>query len=98
MIVMFSGLSVQNPNRTRGIPGGDMVRDLLRRAAEYVQSSLCFCSDLISLSEVAARRRHRRRHLMFSAVVAIRLAVKMWPALWCLILLLVRVQHLYSCI
>ncbi|KAF9555715.1 SEP-domain-containing protein [Agrocybe pediades] len=29
-----SGLSVQNPERQRQIPGGDMVRDLLRRAAE----------------------------------------------------------------
>jgi len=29
-----SGISVENPDRTRGIPGGDMVKDLLRRAAE----------------------------------------------------------------
>jgi len=29
-----SGISVENPNRSRGVPGGDMVRDLLRRAAE----------------------------------------------------------------
>jgi UBX domain-containing protein 1 len=33
-----SGISVENPDRdrTRNIPGGDIVRDLLRRAAECV--------------------------------------------------------------
>lgn len=36
MIVLFSGLSVQNPNSAQRVPGGDMVSDLLRRAAEYV--------------------------------------------------------------
>lgn len=29
-----SGISVENPDRARNIPGGDVVRDLLRRAAE----------------------------------------------------------------
>ena len=29
----FSGISVQNPDRA-AVPGGNMVRDLLRRAAE----------------------------------------------------------------
>ncbi|KAF8646010.1 hypothetical protein AX16_007436 [Volvariella volvacea WC 439] len=29
-----SGISVQNPDRQRSVPGGDMVRDLLRRAAQ----------------------------------------------------------------
>ncbi|KAK2465022.1 hypothetical protein APHAL10511_003098 [Amanita phalloides] len=29
-----SGLSIENPDRQRGVPGGDMVRELLRRAAE----------------------------------------------------------------
>ncbi|SJL08724.1 uncharacterized protein ARMOST_12093 [Armillaria ostoyae] len=29
-----SGISIQNPDRARGVPGGNMVRDLLRRAAE----------------------------------------------------------------
>jgi len=29
-----SGISIENPDRQRAIPGGDMVRDLLRRAAE----------------------------------------------------------------
>ncbi|KAF9005204.1 hypothetical protein BDQ17DRAFT_1354033 [Cyathus striatus] len=29
-----SGISVENPDRNRSVPGGDMVRDLLRRAAE----------------------------------------------------------------
>ncbi|KAJ6629896.1 hypothetical protein B0H10DRAFT_1985755 [Mycena sp. CBHHK59/15] len=29
-----SGISVENPDRQRRVPGGDMVRDLLRRAAE----------------------------------------------------------------
>ena len=33
-ISSISGLSVQNPDRQRAVPGGDMVRDLLRRAAE----------------------------------------------------------------
>ena len=32
----FSGISVQNPDRAGAPPGGDLVRDLLRRAAEYV--------------------------------------------------------------
>ena len=40
MICLFSGLSVQNPNSAQRIPGGNMVRDLLRRAAEYVLSSI----------------------------------------------------------
>jgi len=31
-----SGLSVQNPGRQSQIPGGNVVRDLLRRAAECV--------------------------------------------------------------
>jgi UBX domain-containing protein 1 len=35
LIFLFSGISVQNPDRP-GVPGGNMVRDLLRRAAEYV--------------------------------------------------------------
>ncbi len=31
----FSGISVQNPERSRGgVPGGDLVRNLLQRAAE----------------------------------------------------------------
>ncbi len=30
----LSGISIENPDRQRAIPGGDMVRDLLRRAAE----------------------------------------------------------------
>ncbi|KAL0948013.1 hypothetical protein HGRIS_010635 [Hohenbuehelia grisea] len=29
-----SGISVENPDRGRNLPGGDMVRDLLRRASE----------------------------------------------------------------
>ncbi|TFK35804.1 hypothetical protein BDQ12DRAFT_611172 [Crucibulum laeve] len=29
-----SGISIENPERRRPVPGGDMVRDLLRRAAE----------------------------------------------------------------
>ncbi|KAF8882240.1 hypothetical protein BD779DRAFT_1612471 [Infundibulicybe gibba] len=29
-----SGISIENPDRPRQVPGGDMVRDLLRRAAE----------------------------------------------------------------
>jgi UBX domain-containing protein 1 len=29
-----SGISIENPDRQRAIPGGDTVRDLLRRAAE----------------------------------------------------------------
>jgi hypothetical protein len=36
MTVLFSGLSVQNPNSASRVPGGEMVMDLLRRAAEYV--------------------------------------------------------------
>lgn len=31
-----SGINVQNPDAVGNIPGGAMVRDLLRRAAEYV--------------------------------------------------------------
>jgi len=31
-----SGISVENPDSRRSIPGGPMVRDLLRRAAQYV--------------------------------------------------------------
>jgi hypothetical protein len=35
----YSGISIQNPDRPGGLPpGGDMVRDLLRRAAECVYS------------------------------------------------------------
>ena len=30
----LSGISIENPDRQRAVPGGDMVRDLLRRAAE----------------------------------------------------------------
>jgi hypothetical protein len=30
----LSGISIENPDRQRGVPGGDMVRELLRRAAE----------------------------------------------------------------
>lgn len=37
---LSSGINVQNPDRQRSVPGGDMVRDLLRRAAQYVQ--VCF--------------------------------------------------------
>ncbi|KAJ3509105.1 hypothetical protein NLJ89_g5394 [Agrocybe chaxingu] len=29
-----SGLSIENPDRQRGVPGGNMVRDLLQRAAQ----------------------------------------------------------------
>lgn len=29
-----SGISVENPDSRRSVPGGDMVRDLLRRAAQ----------------------------------------------------------------
>jgi hypothetical protein len=36
MSISHSGLSVQNPNSAPRLPGGDTVRDLLRRAAEYV--------------------------------------------------------------
>jgi hypothetical protein len=39
-----SGISVQNPDRP-GVPGGNMVRDLLRRAAEYVSFSFLGCQD-----------------------------------------------------
>lgn len=31
---VLSGISVQNPNARGNVPGGDLVRDLLRRAAE----------------------------------------------------------------
>ena len=31
-----SGLSVQTPDNRRAVPGGNIVRDLLRRAAEFV--------------------------------------------------------------
>jgi hypothetical protein len=31
---IHSGISVQNPDRNPNVPGGDIVRDLLRRAAE----------------------------------------------------------------
>jgi UBX domain-containing protein 1 len=31
---LFSGLSIENPDRQRAVPGGNMVRDLLRRAAQ----------------------------------------------------------------
>ena len=34
-----SGISVQNPDRAGSAPGGNLVRDLLRRAAEYVFES-----------------------------------------------------------
>lgn len=40
---LCSGISVQNPDRPgggRSMPGGNMVRDLLRQAAEYVSLSL----------------------------------------------------------
>ena len=30
----FSGLSIENPDRQNAVPGGNMVRDLLRRAAQ----------------------------------------------------------------
>lgn len=33
-ISLCSGLSIQNPDRRGAMPGGRMVRDLLRRAAE----------------------------------------------------------------
>lgn len=33
---LSSGISVQNPDRAGPAPGGNLVRDLLRRAAEYV--------------------------------------------------------------
>lgn len=33
-----SGISVQNPDRPGAVPGGNLVRDLLRRAAEYVRT------------------------------------------------------------
>ena len=35
LIVLFSGLSVQNPNSASRVPGGEMMMNLLRRA-EYV--------------------------------------------------------------
>ena len=31
---LYSGLSIENPDRQRAVPGGNMVRDLLRRAAQ----------------------------------------------------------------
>lgn len=34
-ITSSSGLSVQNPDHRSNIPGGDLVRGLLRKAAEY---------------------------------------------------------------
>jgi hypothetical protein len=34
--VCLSGISVQNPDRPGTVPGGNVVRDLLRRAAECV--------------------------------------------------------------
>lgn len=35
MSLLHSGISVQNPDRPgRAVPGGSLVRDLLRRAAE----------------------------------------------------------------
>ena len=34
--LVFSGISVQNPNARGNAPGGRMVQDILRRAAEYV--------------------------------------------------------------
>lgn len=34
----FSGISVENPDSQRSVPGGAMVRDILRRAAQYVRS------------------------------------------------------------
>ena len=39
-----SGISVQNPNRQGAVPGGNLVQDLLRRAAEYVSDS---CADAV---------------------------------------------------
>lgn len=56
--VRFSGISVENPDRQRAMPGGNMVRDLLRRAEQYVIGSkimfilihLYFCVELAQLS------------------------------------------------
>ena len=31
---LCSGLSIENPDRQSAVPGGNMVRDLLRRAAQ----------------------------------------------------------------
>jgi hypothetical protein len=39
-----SGISVQNPDRQGALPGGHTVRDLLRRAAEYVARFLYLMS------------------------------------------------------
>lgn len=37
-----SGLSVQNPNHRQNVPGGELVRGLLKKAAELVVlKSLC---------------------------------------------------------
>lgn len=33
-LTRHSGISVQNPDRPGAVPGGNLVRDLLRRAAE----------------------------------------------------------------
>ena len=35
----YSGISVENPDRARAPPGGNMVRDLLRRAAQCVHAT-----------------------------------------------------------
>jgi hypothetical protein len=34
LIHLSSGISVENPDRRGAVPGGNMVRDLLRRAAQ----------------------------------------------------------------
>ena len=44
IVYVRSGISVENPDAARNIPGGDVVRDLLRRAAEYVLDNFyTFC-------------------------------------------------------
>lgn len=46
---MCSGLSVQNPDRA--VPGGDLVRNLLRKAAQYVARLPPFCLVLTLVTE-----------------------------------------------
>jgi hypothetical protein len=59
MVICFSGLSIQNPEAAQNVPGGNLVRDLLRRAAEYV--SLAFVLPLNHSSLISEVGQHQKR-------------------------------------
>ena len=79
--VYFSGINVENPDRRRAVPGGNMVRDLLRRAAQYVAYQLLERSTRLTSTKEQVRLQQRLRgHPTPSLEVVIRSAVTKWKA------------------